>query len=168
MNNSVAQAIDGRFANSANETSTQDEKAFNESFAAQRGNIALVISLVVGAAFAAILLIVGTTMTLAVRERTKEIGVLKTLGFSSGRVLRMILGESLLLAVLGALLGILVAAGLLAGASAGTAQFGFKVGLEPTALAWSALIALAFGFVVGFAPAIGAYRLKIIDALSRR
>jgi putative ABC transport system permease protein len=168
VNNEVANAIDQRYANSAHETSTQDEAAFNESFAAQRGNIALVISLVVGAAFAAILLIVGTTMTLAVRERTKEVGVLKTLGFSSGRVLRMVLGESLLLSILGALLGVLVAAGLLAGASQGTAQFGFKVGLEPIALAWSAAIAVAFGFVVGFAPAIGAYRLKIIDALSRR
>ena len=65
LNEQVANAIDQRFANSQDETSTQDEATFNASFAAQLGNIALVITLVVGSAFAAILLIVGTTMALA-------------------------------------------------------------------------------------------------------
>ena len=96
--------VDARFANSQDETATQDAAAFNRSFAAQLGNIALVVTLVVGAAFTAILLIVGTTMALAVRERTKEVGVLKTLGFSSGRVLRMVLGESMLLSLIGGVL----------------------------------------------------------------
>jgi putative ABC transport system permease protein len=114
MNDRVAHAIDQRFANSADETSTQDEATFSKSFAGQLGDIGLVVSLVVGASFAAILLIVGTTMALAVRERTREVGVMKTLGFSSGRVLRMVLGESLLLAFLGAGLGMLAGAGLLA------------------------------------------------------
>lgn len=167
MNERVAHSIDQRFANSADETSTQDEEAFNKSFTAQLGNIALVITLVVGSAFIAILLIVGTTMALAVRERTKEVGVMKTLGFSSGRVLRMVLGESLLLCFLGAALGALLAIGLLAMA-AGAGGGGPQISFATSALGWSALIALGLGLLTGLAPALQAYRMSIIDALGRR
>ncbi|HCK85099.1 MAG TPA: ABC transporter permease [Hyphomonadaceae bacterium] len=165
-NDHVAQAIDQRFANSADETSTQDEATFNKSFSAQLGNIALVISLVVGSAFIAILLIVGTTMALAVRERTKEVGVMKTLGFSSGRVLRMILGESLLLALLGAGFGLLAAMGVLA--LMGQGGGGPQVNFAPSVLLWAVPIALALGLITGLAPALQAYRMRIVDALGRR
>lgn len=165
-NDQVAQAIDQRFANSADETSTQDEATFNKSFSAQLGNIALVISLVVGSAFIAILLIVGTTMALAVRERTKEVGVMKTLGFSSGRVLRMILGESLLLALLGAGFGLLAAMGVLA--LMGQGGGGPQVNFAPSVLLWAVPIALALGLITGLAPALQAYRMRIVDALGRR
>lgn len=165
-NDYVAQAIDQRFANSADETSTQDEATFNKSFSAQLGNIALVISLVVGSAFIAILLIVGTTMALAVRERTKEVGVMKTLGFSSGRVLRMILGESLLLALLGAGFGLLAAMGVLA--LMGQGGGGPQVNFAPSVLLWAVPIALALGLITGLAPALQAYRMRIVDALGRR
>jgi putative ABC transport system permease protein len=168
LNDSVIKAIDGRFANSADETTTADEATFNKAFAAQLGNIGLVVALVVGAAFAAILSIVGTTMALAVRERTKEISVMKTLGFSSNRILRMVLGESLLLSLLGAALGLLGAVGALAalsGAMSGTAP---PLYFAPKVIAWSAAIALALGLVTGAAPAWAAYRLSIIDGLGRR
>jgi len=164
----VIAAIDQRFANSADETSTQDEAAFNESFAAQLGNIALVVTLVVGAAFAAILLIVGTTMALAVRERTKEVGILKTLGFSSSRVLTMVLAESLLLSFIGAALGVGAAALLLAAASGASGGAGPPLYFAPQALGWSALMALALGLVTGALPAFEAYRLRIIEALGRK
>src|SRR6185503_3282924 len=98
--------IDGLFANSSYETATDTEKAFNKAFAAQLGNIALIVVLVVGAAFVTILMIVGNTMALTIRERTREIGVLKTLGFSGPRVLTLVLGESVLLALLGGLPGL--------------------------------------------------------------
>jgi len=166
LNDQVAASIDQRFANSADETSTQDEETFNKSFTAQLGNIALVVSLVVGAAFVAILLIVGTTMALAVRERTKEMGVMKTLGFSSARVLRLVLGESLLLSFLGAALGTGAAAGLLSLASSGSG--GFPIYFAPVVLAYAAIIALALGLVTGLGPALAAYRLRINDALGRR
>lgn len=166
INQQVAAAIDARFANSSDETSTQDEAAFNEAFAAQLGNIGLVVSLVVGAAFAAILLIVGTTMALAVRERTKEVGVMKTLGFSSGRILRMVLGESLLLSFLGAILGMAVAAALMT--AIGASGAGPPVSFPPIVFLWGALIALALGIVTGLPPALGAYRMRIVDAFGRR
>lgn len=165
VNDQVAAAIDQRFLNSADETSTQDEATFNKSFTAQLGNIGLVVSLVVGAAFIAILLIVGTTMALAVRERTKEMGVMKTLGFSSARVLRMVLGESLLLSFLGAALGTGAAAGLLSLASGGG---GPPIYFAPIVILYAALIALGLGMVTGLGPAMAAYRLRINDALGRR
>lgn len=168
LNDRVASAIDARFANSADETSTQDEAAFGASFAAQRGNIALVISLIVGAAFTAILLIVGTTMALAVRERTKEIGVMKTLGFSSGRVLRIVLAESLLLALIGAGLGVLVAAGLLKLMSQQSEGAGFVIQLVPTAIAAAVGVAVLLGLATGLPPAVSAYRMRIIEAFGRR
>jgi putative ABC transport system permease protein len=168
VNEKVIQAIDSRFANSADETSTQDEATFNKGFAAQLGDIALVTTLVAGSAFTAILLIVGTTMALAVRERTNEVGVMKTLGFSSGRVLRMVLAESLLLALIGAGLGMLGAVGMLRVITAASGGQMMPMALSMDAVAWSALIALILGLVTGVAPALSAYRLKITDAFARR
>lgn len=166
VNDKVIAAVDARFANSSDETKTADEETFNKSFAAQLGNIALVVTLVVGAAFAAILLIVGTTMTLAVRERTRELGVMKTLGFSSGSILRMVLGESLLLAFLGAGLGLLAAIGIMS--AIGAMPNGPPLHFAPAVLWQSALMAAALGLVTGALPALAAYRMRIVDALSRK
>lgn len=94
LNEQVARAIDDSFANSAAETQTSTEAAFNKAFIEQIGNIGLIIFGVVFMAFFTILVVVGNTMVLAIRERTGEIAVLKTLGFSSIRVFRMILIES--------------------------------------------------------------------------
>jgi putative ABC transport system permease protein len=168
INDQVINAIDGRFANSSDETSTQDEAAFNKSFAAQLGDIGLVTTLVVGSAFAAILLIVGTTMALAVRERTKEMGVMKTLGFSSPRILRLVLGESLLLAFLGAGLGVGAAAAMLAAMASQGGSAGPPIWFAPQALLPAFLFALGLGLVTGALPALEAYRMRIVDALGRK
>src|SRR5215831_10721157 len=110
VNDQVAKAIDAAFANSFAETSSETEKAFGRAFAAQLGNIALIVSLVIGAAFVTILMIVGNTMALTVRERRHELAVLKTLGFSRRRIFGLILGESVLVALLGGIPGIALAA----------------------------------------------------------
>ena len=165
-NDAIAHRIDTMFANSPAETSTQDELAFFRAFLAQRGNISLIITLVVGAAFAAILLVVGNTMMMAVRERTKEIGVLKTIGFSSERIMRMVLGESLLLSLIGAALGMgLAALGMFAAGQIPTFS-----GLHmPWIVAGAGLVlALMFGLITGIAPATNALNLKINDALGRK
>ena len=166
-NDRVAKTIDQMFANSLYETSTDTEKAFNKAFAAQLGNIALIVALVVGAAFATILMIVGNTMVMAVRERTREIGVLKTLGFSGGRILRLVLGESVLLALSGGIPGIALAA--LFAAAMETKVGNFIPGFAVTpAIALKAIaLMVGFGLVTGLIPAISAMRLKIATALGR-
>ncbi|HJZ32161.1 MAG TPA: FtsX-like permease family protein [Hyphomicrobiaceae bacterium] len=166
-NDRVAKTIDQMFANSLYETSTDTEKAFNKAFAAQLGNIALIVALVVGAAFATILMIVGNTMVMAVRERTREIGVLKTLGFSGGRILRLVLGESVLLALSGGIPGIALAA--LFAAAMETKVGNFIPGFAVTpAIALKAIaLMLGFGLITGLIPAVSAMRLKIATALGR-
>ncbi|HVY84329.1 MAG TPA: FtsX-like permease family protein [Caulobacterales bacterium] len=165
-NDAVAHRIDAMFANSPAETSTQDELAFFRAFIAQRGNISFIITLVVGAAFIAILLVVGNTMMMAVRERTKEIGVLKTLGFTSERIMRMVLGESLLLSLIGAFFGLGLAA--LGMFLIGQAPNFHGLNMPPVVAGVGVALALLFGLITGLAPSVSALNLKIVDALGRK
>ena len=167
VNDRVMKAIDAMFANSPYETTTDSEKAFNKAFAAQLGNIALIVGLVVGAAFVTILMIVGNTMVMAVRERTREIGVMKTLGFSGGRILRMVLGESVLLALLGGLPGLGIAFLLITRLRDSLMSFVPTLSLAPDIVAAAVGLMIAFGLVTGLIPALNAMRLNIVTALGR-
>jgi putative ABC transport system permease protein len=166
-NDKVAKTIDAMFANSSDETSTDTEKAFNKAFAAQLGNIALIVVLVVGAAFVTILMIVGNTMVMTVRERTREIGVLKALGFSKGRILRLILGESIALALLGGIPGIVLATLATLGLRGSLAQFVPGLMMTPDIVISAIALMLVLGILTGTIPAINAMRLKIAEALGR-
>ena len=167
-NDHIAKTIDGMFANSSAETSTDDEKAFGKAFAAQFGNIALIVFLVVGAAFLTILMIVGNTMALSIRERTREIGVLKTLGFSGSRILTMVLGESVLLALLGGIPGLLIAALIAIALRASLVQLAPAFAVSADIWAEGLALMLALGLITGAIPAVNAMRLKIATALGRR
>jgi putative ABC transport system permease protein len=166
-NDRVAKAIDAMFVNSVAETSTDTEKAFNKAFAAQLGNIALIVTLVVGAAFVTILMIVGNTMALTIRERTREIGVMKTLGFSGGRILRFVLGESVLLALLGGLPGLALAALAMAWLQPSVSNMLPGFALTPGIAAEAVALMLALGLVTGIVPALNAMHMKIATALGR-
>jgi len=166
-NDQVAKAIDQMFANSSDETSTDTEKAFNKAFAAQLGNIAFIVVLVVGAAFVTILMIVGNTMVMAVRERTREIGVLKTIGFSGGRILRLVLGESVLLALIGGLPGLAVAVLVTWLVRDSLANFVPGLAVTPGIALAAVALMLVLGVVTGLVPAFNAMRLKIATALGR-
>ncbi len=167
LNDRVVRAIDQMFANSAYETATDTEKAFNKAFVAQFGNIALIVVLVVGAAFVTILMIVGNTLMMSVRERTREIGVLKALGFSGGHILRLVLGESILLALAGGLAGLGLAVLFIIAVRDSVRGLLPQITVSPdTALAGLALMVL-FGVVTGLIPAINAMRLRIATALGR-
>lgn len=167
INDAVSQRIDDMFANSPAETETTTEAAFSQAFVEQLGNIGLILSLVVSAAFATILMIVGTTMVMAINERTKEVGVMKTLGFSSSRIFTHVLSESVLLSLVGGLLGLGVAVLMLGGIA--EVAGGQLPGLGVSRETWlqALLLMIGFGLVTGFVPALNAMRLKIVDALGK-
>jgi putative ABC transport system permease protein len=167
LNDRVSKTIDAMFANSFFETSTDTEKAFNKAFVAQLGNIALIVSLVVGAAFVTILMIVGNTMALSIRERTRQIGVLKTLGFSGPRVLRLVLGEAVLLALLGGLPGIGIAALVAYLMRESPSNFVPRIAMTPDIVLMAIALMIALGVITGLIPALNAMRLKIATALGR-
>ena len=107
----ISKAIDAEFENSDVQTKTETEQAFRASFIAMAGNLALLLNGIGLAVAFTILLVTANTMSIAVRERQQEIGVLKTLGFPSGLVMALILIEALLLGVMGGALGLLFAGG---------------------------------------------------------
>jgi putative ABC transport system permease protein len=163
----VSDAIDMEFANSPNETETSTEAAFAASFAKQFGNIALIVTLILAAVFFTLLLVTGNTMAQSVRERIAEIAVMKTVGFSDGKVLAIVLSESVLIMLLGGLLGLGVGWILCKGVAAALASFmpGIIVSAEIvlTAVAFMVIV----GLVAGLFPALHAMRLSIVDALAR-
>ncbi len=168
LNEQVIKAIDDMFANTPFETETVPEKAFNQSFIAQLGNIGLILSSVVFAAFFIILVIVGFSMALAIRERTNEIGVMKTLGFSSLRIFKMVLMESFMLIFLGGIVGLFTATYFL-GFLNNAPQFPLPDLILSNDIILKAVAIMVFlGLITGIIPAVNALRLNIITALSRR
>lgn len=165
-NEAVIRSIDDMFANSPAETETVPEKVFNKAFIEQIGNLGLILTSVVLAAFFVILVIVGNSMILSIRERTAEIGVMKTLGFTSGRIFRMVLTESVLLALLGGVLGVLASASMVALVNSAPIQLPTLV-LSGSVWGEALLFMIGLGFVTGIVPAMNALRLNIITALSR-
>lgn len=105
---SISKAVDAEFDNSADETLTETEAAFAQSFVAMAGTIITSLKVMSVLLIGVILLIAGNTMAMTARERTAEYAVLKTLGFGGGRILGLVAGESLLIAGLGGALGLLL------------------------------------------------------------
>ena len=164
----VAKAIDALSNNSDHETRTQTEAAATASWMKQLADIGLIVSSIMGAVFFTLLLLSGNTMMQAVRERTSELAVLKTIGFSSHAVMAMVLAESVLLLLLGGVLGLLLAVVVVGGFHAAT---GGAIPMAPVgADIWvhGLLLMLVVGLLVGALPALRAMRLNIVDALAGR
>jgi putative ABC transport system permease protein len=162
----IAATIDGQFSNSSAESKTAPEKAVIADFAKQTGDIGAMITAVLVVVFFTILLVVANTMGQSVRERTSEIAVLKTLGFSDGRILMLVLSEALFLSLLAggiALggMGLFINRG-----SFNTAMLPVFV-LTARALWTGVALAVLLGLVSGAPPAVAAMRLRITDALRR-
>jgi putative ABC transport system permease protein len=162
----VGKRIDSIFANSPAETKTVTEKALAQSFADQIGNVGAIIQWVLLAVFFTLLLVTGNTIAQSVRERTSELAVLKTVGFSNGKTLALVLAESCLLTVLGGALGLGIGAALVA---SGDPTGGFlPIFYFPERdLTMGILYVVLLGLVAGILPAIQAMRLRIVDALRR-
>jgi putative ABC transport system permease protein len=163
---SVAAAIDRRFANSQNETKTGSEKAFNQNFIKQIGDIGFIVQAILGAVFFTILLVTGNTMAQSVRERVPEIAILKTLGFSDGKALGLVFAEAMLLALLGGLLGLLLVQLIVPGMAKAMEAFLPGLGVDGGRWLIGAILAIALGAITGLLPALKAQRLRIVDALS--
>ena len=162
----VAQAIDERFANSPYETKTETEKAFAAGFANQIGNIRLLILSIGSVVFFTLLLVTGNALASAVRERTGELAVIKTVGFNDATVLGLVMAESLIVAAVG---GAPASGSPSSSRSAGDPTGGMLPNfyLPNDSLAPGFALALAAGAAAGIIPAVGAMRLKIVDALRR-
>ena len=161
----VARAVDTMFENSPAPTKTESEREFGLSFMAFLGNIKLYLAVICSAVTFTILLVSANTMAMSVRERTREIGILRTLGFTPGEVLWTVLGESVLIALLGGLTGMAVTYALTRAAAAGMGPWG-----EMMKFRWEAsVIVAAFAVVIGFAsaivPALFASRRGIVESV---
>ncbi len=158
----ISNRIDALFANSPNETKTQPANDFTMAFIKQFGDIGFVLRAILGAVFFTLLFLTGNTMMQSVRERIPELAVLKTLGFGDGKVLGLVLAESLMLCLIAAVIGL---------ASSFAALPIIKMGLQGVELSPKALIpgigaAVLLALIVGIPPALRAMRLNIVDALA--
>jgi putative ABC transport system permease protein len=164
----VAKAIDAISANSDHETRTQTEQAATANWMKQLADIGLIVGSIMGAVFFTLLLLSGNTMMQAVRERTSELAVLKTIGFSSHSVLAMVLAESVLLLLLGGCIGLGLATLIIPTISAGSGGM-LNLGVV-SASSWvlGIVLMILIGLLVGALPALRAMRLNIVDALAGR
>ena len=161
----IARLVDDQFRNSTSPTKTGTEQAFNASFATMWGNVGLLMNTIGMAVVFAILLVTANAMMMSARERTRELAVLKTIGFTDRRLFGLVMLEAGLITVTGAILG-LGAAKLLYRATNFNAG-GFLPGFDvtPQTLALGAGIALLLMLASGIVPAARAARLPVVAAL---
>jgi putative ABC transport system permease protein len=160
----VAKEIDAQFENSSNETRTQTESGLAQTQIKQIGDINFIVNAIVGAVLFTLLFLTANTMMQSVRERIPELAVLKTLGYSDGKVLTFVLIEAFLLCIFAALIGLGFAALIfpMLKALLGDLPMPFTV------VAMGVGVAVVLALVSGLPPAIRAQRLNIVDALAGR
>ncbi|MGB6452084.1 MAG: ABC transporter permease [Steroidobacteraceae bacterium] len=160
----VEQAIDSQYANSSNETLTQSEQELAEADLANFGDINAVANRIVGATFFVLLFATGALMMQSIRERTPELGVLKTLGFSDRRVMVLILAETLVLCLIGAAIGLGLGVRLLPVANDYIGSVTVPSSVFAIGLACAVVLALAAGAMAAWR----GLRLRVVDALANR
>lgn len=161
----AARAIDDMFHSTPVPTKSESEQAFKLDFIATLGNVKAFILSICGAVVFTTLLVCANTMAMSIRERTREVAVLRTLGFTRGGILKMLLGESIAIAAIGGICGVLF--GTVVVLFLARPGIGMPVSLYMTPS--TALIVMSVALVVGLASAvIPSYRasnLGIVDAL---
>jgi putative ABC transport system permease protein len=162
----VSNAIDNLFANSSNETRTQTESALAQMHMKQLGDVNFIANAIVGAVLFTLLFLTANTMMQSVRERTSELAVLKTLGFSDTKVLTLVLVEALLLCIFAAAVGLVLASTIFT--SAALQKLFGSFSMPMIVIAMGAGMALLLALVSGLPPALRAKRLNIVDALAGR
>jgi putative ABC transport system permease protein len=163
---SISASIDALFMNSPDETKTQPEKEFAIGFAKQIGDIGALVTRILLAVFFTILILTGNTMAQSIRERIPELAILKTLGFSDGKVTALVLAEAVLLLILGGAIGMGAAVAAMPALNGSTGGRFPPLFVGPETWLLAAAIAAVVALVIGLPPALRANRLKIVDALS--
>jgi putative ABC transport system permease protein len=162
----LAQRVDALFANSSAETKTATEKAFVSDFSKQVGDIGTIMIAIASMVMFFILFVAGIAMAQSIRERTSELAVLKTLGFSDGLVLALVMVESCVIAVIGGGLGLALGWLIVSqGDPTGGMLPAFYFPARDMVLGVALVLLLGIG--TGLLPAVQAQRLKIVDALRR-
>ena len=160
----VEQAIDRQFANSPNETLTQSEQELAQSQVENLGDLDVVVHRITAATFFVLLFATGALMMQSIRERTPELAVLKTFGYSGPLLMALILAETLVLCVAGAGLGLWIAARILP-----LARNFIGLGSLPLVVVAEGIVfAVALALAGGAIPAWRGFRLRVVDALANR
>lgn len=162
----ISNQIDGLFKNSRAETKTETERAFQQGFIAAAGAIITAMNFMSFVIIGIIMLVVGNTMIMSARERTREYAVFKTLGFSAGHLVGLILGESMLISVLGGGLGLFLTFPFVAGFAAAVPKGFFPIfNVEPITIVLAVSSALVVGFIASIFPIQRALTTRIVDGL---
>lgn len=161
----VAAAVNSMFKNSTDPTKTGTERAFNANFMTMWGNVSFLMNSIGMAVVFAILLVAANSMMLSARERTNEVGILKTLGFTDRLLFGLVMAEASVIALGGAVLGLGAAKALYR--PSGFSAMGFLPGFDVTTgtLLMGFGIAVALALTSGLVPAVQAARLSAIQAL---
>ena len=163
----IAKTIDDTYRNAPIQTRTETEQAFQLGFISFLGNVKVFLLSICGAVTFTILLVSANTMAMSVRERIREVGVLKTLGFTNASILGIILGEAAVLSLIGGIIGCVMAVGLtflVRQAPAFIMQLK-TLTLEPSVAALILLVGVIIGVASAFIPAWNASRTPILDSL---
>jgi putative ABC transport system permease protein len=163
----IAPVVDETFRNSPVQTKTESEKAFQLGFISFLGNIKVFLLSICAAVTFTVLLVTANTMAMSVRERIREVGVMKTLGYTNGAVLGIILGEAAVLSLMGGALGWVFASGLtwvMRQAPAFIMELK-TLTIQPAVGALLLMVAVLIGVASAFLPAWHASRTSIIDSL---
>jgi putative ABC transport system permease protein len=163
----AARQIDEMFHNSPLQTKSESEKAFQLGFVASLGNVKAFILSICGAVMFAIMLVSANTMAMSVRSRTREVALLKTLGFTRQRLLSIFVSESVAMALTGGILGVLVAIPVIALITHSFIGLGIPINMKVNAITAgiALLVAVILGIVSGYLPAYRASRMNIVEGL---
>ncbi len=161
----VSATIDTAFTNSQAPTKTESEKAFQQGFVSMSSTIITSLQVVSLVIIGIILLVLANTIVMAVRERTREYAILKTLGFTGRHIAILILGESLVIGVLGGVLGLLLIFPMIQGVKQGFSAFFPVIGVSAFTVALVLGVAALSGLAAAALPAIRAVRLPIVTGL---
>jgi putative ABC transport system permease protein len=163
----VSAAVDALFANSPAETKTATERAFIQGYANMIGDIGAIVTAVASAVFFTMLLVTGNTMAQSVRERTNEMAVLKTLGYSKRVVAGLVLAESFVITAIGGAIGLGLAALAAESMGAALAQFFPVLGIPSSTYVVGAALVVVLSVLAALLPSAEAWRLRITDALRK-